>query len=170
MTSVRARHDGDRRREKGASLVEFALIAPLLFAIFLGTITGGLALSEKNSAANAVREGARVGSTLPRGAHWDTGWAIDVRNRVVELSGGDLNDADVCVRLVNAASGATVGSYSGSNCSSAPPPSTPASATTGCVVKVWSRSDADFNVLFFTQTLALKSNAVGRYERSDLCP
>ncbi|MFP5580169.1 MAG: TadE family protein [Acidimicrobiia bacterium] len=66
---------GRNRREAGASLVEFALLAPVLFALLLGMITGGLSLSRKNSMENAVREGARFGATLNE----DSSWSSDVR-------------------------------------------------------------------------------------------
>lgn len=169
MRSVRARHDGDRRRERGASLVEFALISPLLFAILLGTITGGFALSQKNSMTNAVREGGRLGATLPEGSDWDTDWAVDVRDRVDSLAGGDLDPEDVCVQLVDPAGPSTVGQLLGADCSSITPPATPSSATTGCIVKVWARTEADLETIFFSRTLTLDSNAVGLYEREG-CP
>src|SRR5258708_12152723 len=52
------------RGEQGASLVEFALIVPLLFALVLGIATGGLAYNRKISITNSRREGARFGATL----------------------------------------------------------------------------------------------------------
>src|SRR5918994_2890256 len=88
------RTDGERQR--GATLVEFALIAPLLFALLLGAITGGLALSRKNSMTNAAREGARLGATLPA----EGTWAADVRDRVADLSAGDVTVGQICVALV----------------------------------------------------------------------
>lgn len=157
------------RRDRGASLVEFALLAPVLFAILLGTITAGLALSTKNSMTNAVREGGRLGATLPEGTDWDADWAVDVRERVVSLAGGDLDDEDVCVQLIDASDDSIVGEYSGSDCSSVTPPGTPTSATEGCVVKLWARRSAELNTLFFSRTLTLDANAVGIYERAE-CP
>lgn len=171
MASMRPRRLGGGERQRGASLVEFALIAPLLFAILLGTITGGLALSKKNSLSNAVREGGRLGATLPEGTGWDADWAVDVRDRVVALAGGDLTANDVCVRLIDASdpSAAPVGQAIGSNCSSVTPPQTPSSATTGCIVKVWARTTADLETIFFSRTVTLEGDAVGIYERTD-CP
>lgn len=157
--------------QRGASLVEFALIAPLLFAILLGTITGGLALSKKNSVTNAVREGGRLGATLPEGTGWDADWAVDVRERVLALAGNDLVANDVCVQLIDASdpTAAPVGEASGTNCASVTPPQTPGSATTGCIVKVWARTSADLETIFFSRSVTLDGDAVGLYERSD-CP
>lgn len=52
-----------RGREDGASAVEFALIAPVVFAIALGGITGGLAFNTQQSLNHAAREAARFAAT-----------------------------------------------------------------------------------------------------------
>ena len=51
---MRLRHEG------GASAVEFALIAPLLFMLLFGIIGGGLAFLRVQSIRTAVREGGRT--------------------------------------------------------------------------------------------------------------
>lgn len=48
------------RSEKGVSAVEFALIAPLLFALTFGIIEFALLLFDKAVVTNASREGARA--------------------------------------------------------------------------------------------------------------
>ncbi len=50
------------RSDSGAAAVEFALVAPLLFLLVFGIIDFGLAINARIVAANAAREGARVGS------------------------------------------------------------------------------------------------------------
>ena len=158
--------------DRAASLVEFALIAPLLFSLLLGTVTGGLALATKNSMTNAVREGARLGATAPEGSSWDD-WAAGVKDRVVDVSGGDVSAAEVCVALVSvSSSGASVvGEYPASGCSlSMAVPATPAGVPVGsCVVKVWAETSATLSAVFFSRSLDLQGKAVGRYER-DGCP
>lgn len=156
--------------EAGASLVEFALLAPLLFAILLGTITAGLALSEKNSMTNAVREGGRLGATLPEGTGWSTDWAVEVKDRVVALS--DLEEKEVCAQVIDVTPtpDTVEGSYIGSACPLSEAPPTPSSATKGCIVKVWARTSAELNTIFFSRSLTLDANAVGIYERSGECP
>jgi hypothetical protein len=48
-----------RRRSRGQALVEFALVAPLLFVLLFGIIEGGRLLLYYHSLNNAVREGTR---------------------------------------------------------------------------------------------------------------
>lgn len=50
-----------RKNEKGQSLVEFALILPLLLLLIMGIIQFGLVFLGYISVSNAAREGARVG-------------------------------------------------------------------------------------------------------------
>ena len=49
------------RDESGGSLVEFAVIAPLLFVILFGIIEFGILLDDQAKITNASREGARAG-------------------------------------------------------------------------------------------------------------
>jgi len=49
------------KNEDGTSIVEFAIIAPLLFVILFGIIEFGVLLFDKAMLTNAVREGARAG-------------------------------------------------------------------------------------------------------------
>jgi Flp pilus assembly pilin Flp len=161
------------RPESGASLVEFAILAPLLFAVLIGTITAGVALGAKNSMTNAVREGGRLGATLHSDdPSWTwNDWAQDVTDRVDDLAGGDLDADEVCAQIVDVTPSPDVvlGSDIGADCPLAQAPATPASATSGCLVKVWARRDAELNVVFFSRTLTLDARAIGVYERSD-CP
>lgn len=48
------------REERGASAVEFALLAPILFMLVFGIISFGLAFMELQTIRGAVREGARI--------------------------------------------------------------------------------------------------------------
>ena len=51
-------------RQRGAAAVEFAMLLPLLMALFMGTVEMGLILYNKAVLTNASREGARVGIVL----------------------------------------------------------------------------------------------------------
>src|SRR6266550_3400237 len=51
--------------ERGAALVELAVVLPLLAVIFLGTLDMGIVLREHQILQNAAREGARF-SALPK--------------------------------------------------------------------------------------------------------
>lgn len=56
-----ARDQSAVRDESGGSMIEFALIAPLLFVILFGIIEFGVLLFDKAMLTNASREGARAG-------------------------------------------------------------------------------------------------------------
>ncbi len=56
------------RREEGASLVEFALICPILFLILFGLIDFGFIYNDFLSVRQGVRDGARQGSVANFGA------------------------------------------------------------------------------------------------------
>jgi Flp pilus assembly protein TadG len=57
LTGVRNR----LRQERGAELIEMALVLPLLLLIIMGIIDFGFMFREMNVVTNAAREGARAG-------------------------------------------------------------------------------------------------------------
>jgi Flp pilus assembly protein TadG len=78
-----------RRRERGQSLVELALVLPVFLLIVMATIDFGWALRSYIVITNSAREGARVGVV---GADED-----DIKARVVDKSAGLLEVANVTV-------------------------------------------------------------------------
>src|SRR3954451_21220697 len=58
-----------QRGEEGASLVEFALIAPILFLILFGVIDFGFIYNDFLSVRQGVRDGARVGAVANFGTN-----------------------------------------------------------------------------------------------------
>ncbi len=62
------RHCRSRRARRGAAAVEFALVAPIFFALILGTVEVGRLIMVQHILTNASREGARLavleGTTL----------------------------------------------------------------------------------------------------------
>lgn len=52
------------RRTKGAAIIEFALVVPILFMLVWGIISFSRAYQRLNSLTSSLREGARVASTL----------------------------------------------------------------------------------------------------------
>jgi Flp pilus assembly protein TadG len=148
------------RGDRGASIIEVAIGTPLLFALMLGTYTGGIALSHKNSMTNAVREGARLGATLSHNA----AWANTVRGEVVDLAAGDVSASQVCVKLVEAPS--TV--IEASSCPSAlanAAPSLSGIPAGQCVAVVWAARQDQLQAVFFSKDLPMAGEAVSRYER-----
>lgn len=61
-------HSGRRRGQvqddRGAALVETALILPLFFMLLLGTVSAAIAYGQSSSITNATRESSRFGATL----------------------------------------------------------------------------------------------------------
>jgi Flp pilus assembly protein TadG len=55
------------RRSQGQSLVEFALVLPILAILLFGTIQLGITFGAYNGLINSVREGARYGSVCTTG-------------------------------------------------------------------------------------------------------
>lgn len=146
------------RGEGGASMVELALIAPLLISLILGVVTGGAAYVTKIGFVDAVREGARYGTSLlvPAGAGGPALWEASVRERVLLAAGGSLLASDVCVKLVLATGG--------TDCGITDPPG--AASESGIhVVKVSASRPARIELLIRSFTLTLKARVTARYER-----
>jgi Flp pilus assembly protein TadG len=61
-----------RRRTRGQSMVEFALVAPLLLAIIMGMIDFGFFTELNASIANGARSGARYAAINPTAWDWNT--------------------------------------------------------------------------------------------------
>ena len=67
------RHSQDRDKSRGQAMVEFALVAPMLFLLILGTIEAGRFIFHYEVLNHATREGARYAivhgadSTCPSG-------------------------------------------------------------------------------------------------------
>lgn len=104
---------GKRRRyrdDRGAAVVEFALVVPLLMAILLGTVTAGIAFNQKLQLSHATREGARYAASIPPNQAFVSGtWATNVRDLILARSAGDLDltTGTVCVSLVEGSAGST---------------------------------------------------------------
>lgn len=64
------------RKQKGAALVEFAIIVPVFVLLIFGIIEFSLLLYNKGIITHAAREGARVGVV------YNTGTDPDVNNRI----------------------------------------------------------------------------------------
>jgi Flp pilus assembly protein TadG len=161
--------------EKGASLVEFALVLPILLMLLFGIVTGGLALNSKNSLNNAAREGARYGATLPVDPTMND-FLDDVADVAIRSATSELDDGipgrTVCVAYVFPngssatdqtatlridASGAR--DYTGPVCFADGRPDTERR------VQVRVTRAVDFFALVFSRVLTLDEQSVSRYER-----
>jgi hypothetical protein len=57
-----------RRSERGQSVVEFALLVPLLMVMVMGMIEMGFAISHNTAIVTATRQGSRVASQMVNGS------------------------------------------------------------------------------------------------------
>jgi Flp pilus assembly protein TadG len=74
------------RGERGASAVEFAIIAPLLFILLFGIIQFGIAFLHVQTIRTAVREGGRMAAV--------GGSVAEVRNKTASSSLGYIQNAN----------------------------------------------------------------------------
>lgn len=82
-----------RPRERGAALVEFAFIVPILAIFLFGIVQFGLAYDKKQSINSAAREGARAGA-IP------TKTVQNIRDTVNTSYAGTLLDGEVVTTRV----------------------------------------------------------------------
>ena len=73
------------RGSSGVSVVEFALVLPVLIAILLGIMDYGWVFFTRLTMTNAAREGARVGVTRNAGAA--SGDAVDAAQDYLDAAG-----------------------------------------------------------------------------------
>jgi len=155
-----------RAPEQGSALVEFSLVLPVVASLLLGLVSGGIAYNKKIALTDAVRGATRYGATLSDSSTF----ATSVRDRLVQLSAGELSGTDVCVELIRAGTPNTVQRswYAGN--SSCPtqfgtPPPTPATTSGFCVVKVWGMKQATLQAVVINAPLQLKAGSVAGFER-----
>jgi Flp pilus assembly protein TadG len=161
------------RGERGASMVEFALILPVFLMIIFGGITAAISYEHKEDIVHAVRDGVRYGATLPytqcdsSGCPSGRTWAQQVQYVTILRSGGTLSTSDnVCVALVtgSASTPAVYGTASNfSTTGSACFTDTTGDTNTRVQVSV-SHSGDTINLVFHTINVTVSSSATERHE------
>jgi hypothetical protein len=176
-----------RQHERGASAVEFAILAPLLFMVLLGMFSGGLAYARKVSITSAAREGVRHGATLPAGPGIPPdSWFDSVADRAIASAAGDLAETwsgqYVCVAYIGYS--ALFGSSADVTKKREKSGTAAATYTSGSLtdpstwcfndgrgsngnerrVQIVARRDTRFDALIFGGNLKLASQAVARFE------
>jgi Flp pilus assembly protein TadG len=76
------------RSERGAELIEFALILPLIIILLMGIFDFGLAFQRYEVITNAAREGARLGSLQASYAVTDIQSRVNAYCAAAGLPGG----------------------------------------------------------------------------------
>ena len=122
---------------------------PLLVMLLFGVTTTGLAYNDHLAISNAVREGARLGSTLDYSTD-PASWAASVQTQVQDVyfnAASSLPAADVCVALVTS-DGTVLANTAGYSTACGSVPDSPNAMPAGsCVVKVWVRKPAHISLI-----------------------
>lgn len=154
----RARRRGD---EQGSVIVETALVLPVALAVLLAIFTGGTAYYQKIGLVDAARDAARYGATLKVPTTGIDDWRQAVRNRVADLSGGEVEADDVCADLiVPTGTDTTCGVDDPAGAASDPTVDSPAS-----IVKVAVGKATRLEFIFFSTTPTVTAKVAARYER-----
>lgn len=157
--------------DRGAVLVEFALLLPLFMSLVLGIFSGGLMLSHKMSLTQAAREAARYGATVPQNQCSAScgrypNWASLVQAIAVQRSDGELTASGTCVALVSGSGSAPVPVSSdfttdsgGKACFA------DNSADAGLRVQVRTTKPDSMEWFFGSTNVTLSAQSVARYEK-----
>jgi Flp pilus assembly protein TadG len=156
------------RRDRGASLVEFALVLPLILMIVLGLVSAGVAYNLKITLTHAAREAARYAAILP--TEGDTSaWLSDVETHMLADATGALNSgqpgAAYCIAFVDGSSSGTetkhidqTGAVSAGWCFD------DGRGSDEWRVQVEVQRSTTLNALVFSKSITLASQAASRYE------
>lgn len=95
-----------KRSDRGAALVEFAVLAPLLLMLLFGIVSAGIAFNESLTLTHAAREAGRSAATLPVSNFADLdAWLGAVSTRIVDDADGSLDNGvpgrTICVAYVH---------------------------------------------------------------------
>jgi Flp pilus assembly protein TadG len=163
------RRERNQQRERGAVLVEFAIVLPLLLGLVFGMVSFGFWYNNKLNLSTAAREGARYGATLPLAGYANTNaWLDAVAGATVGAAGDQLlptvSSRYTCVALIDSGgtsrrvdSGGTVSYSSGSACYSD-------SLGSESRVQVVAQRSGTINAVLFHSDVTSRGRAVARFE------
>lgn len=168
------------RTERGASLVEFAIVMPLVLMLVIGLVSAGIAYNEKLALTHAARETARFGATLPiSNPVYPTNlnqWLDALAVRAVDDATGSLDPAapgySLCVAYVYPdGTGADDQTRKRVDTGGGPVFSAGTCFADGRPdeerrVQVQASQNTDFEALLFSTTVTLTSRATARFESS----
>ena len=148
MTCRRRVSRRDRRSDRGASLVEFVVAAPVFLMLIVGIFNGANVVDQRIQVSHAARDGARYGASLGL----QTGWAATVAKKITNSSAGDFAGSGVCVALVTGPGANPTVVTTG----------TPIDASTRVVVSIAGRQN--LNWIFGTNTQTWLSTSTALWE------
>jgi Flp pilus assembly protein TadG len=170
LTAGRTRPAG-RDRSRGAVIVEFAIVAPLLFMLVFGMLTGGLVMERRLALSGASREAARYGATLTADECNDTSrcggrnWARQVQNVAASRGGRNVNESDVCVALVEGSGDAPIATSPNHTTAGGGACYADGSADSGHRVQVRITAEQEIQAVILTVPVASDVRSTARYER-----
>ncbi|MBN9412846.1 MAG: pilus assembly protein [Candidatus Paracaedimonas acanthamoebae] len=85
--------------EKGASVVEFSLLAPLFIFFIFAVIQMGAVLTIDNALEASIREGARYGITAQGGSSRDSQIRNVIQTIAKNYSGGLINPSNLIITI-----------------------------------------------------------------------
>ena len=100
------------RNERGAAMVEMALVLPIVILLVLGMIDVGRALVLYNNLTNAAREGARLGASQMPSVN-TTAITTRVESRIATFSGTAVTTGKVSVTAPTATNNTVTVTISG---------------------------------------------------------
>lgn len=165
MRRRRVRGDG------GAVAVEFALVAPMVIMLLIGTVTVALAYSQHVALSNAVREGAQLGATAPNGASWLGSVQEHTHDAYADPDG--LPASDVCATLKKTTGGAsptiTTVVAAPAGCDESDGPDDPSDVAAGCFLKVWALKQTHLEWILGNADPWMEAGSVAIYDRGQSC-
>lgn len=104
------RSDHERRRrdhERGAAVVEFAIVAPLLLVLLLGVVEFGLLFGKRLDVSQGAREGARLASVNYQATSGSSGAAQ--ASEIVTATCSRMEVIDNTTITIDVSSGTSIG-------------------------------------------------------------
>ena len=168
--------DSTRRQgSRGAALIELAVALPLLVMLIVGMVSAGIAYNHQLALTHSAREAGRYAATLPVTNFASmNAWLDEIAARAVDDASGSLGPGVaghyVCVAYVHAGivptdqttnrieDGVALPVYAPNPCFADGRPANERR------VQVQVVRETDFDVVFFSSTLTLDSEAVSRFE------
>lgn len=161
--------------DKGAALIELAIVLPMILMLIVGMVSAGIAYNHQLALSHAAREGGRFAATLPISNYASTdAWLDAVAQAVGDDATGTLGAGApgryVCIAFVHP-NGTLSSDTTRRRIETA---GAPAYGDATCFadgrpdserrVQVQVRRETDFSVAFYSTTLTLESEGVNRFE------
>lgn len=175
MKKARARRaEGDR----GAVLVEFAFVLPILAMLLFGLLSAGMAWNQNLALASGVRAGGRYGATLPTSNYTSMDDYLDaIAQRVVASSEGNLATSvagrSICVAYVHPAGTQTLDQTrsrtetgTGTITRASASCFTDSQTSTDTRIQIVVQRSAKLETGIYSQSITLRQQVVYRYEVS----